>query len=235
MCKPFVKLDFWASGVQHRPRECPFFRVIWKKTRKKSGRGPLTLGFAGGKVNSELEQLFYMSGGRRDAYGDPRQIAERQKGGGWIRFSAEKPGGCGAPPAPRQGPPSHPPSNKKCGNPDGGAHCEAPRKRPSAFVGKGGARERADGVFLPRAKKDVEAKRTLLRRGGGGWIRTTEGEASRFTVCPLWPLGYSSVFSFGKGGAGGRIRTPDLLITNQLLYQLSYTSTQHPCSQRSLL
>ena len=25
-------------------------------------------------------------------------------------------------------------------------------------------------------------------------------------------------------GAGGRIRTPDLLITNQLLYQLSYTS-----------
>ncbi len=28
-----------------------------------------------------------------------------------------------------------------------------------------------------------------------------------------------------KFGAGGRIRTPDLLITNQLLYQLSYTST----------
>ena len=27
-----------------------------------------------------------------------------------------------------------------------------------------------------------------------------------------------------KNGAGGRIRTPDLLITNQLLYQLSYTS-----------
>lgn len=27
-----------------------------------------------------------------------------------------------------------------------------------------------------------------------------------------------------KTGAGGRIRTPDLLITNQLLYQLSYTS-----------
>ena len=28
-----------------------------------------------------------------------------------------------------------------------------------------------------------------------------------------------------KTGAGGRIRTPDLLITNQLLYRLSYTST----------
>ena len=32
-------------------------------------------------------------------------------------------------------------------------------------------------------------------------------------------------------GAGGRIRTPDLLITNQLLYQLSYTSefSFHSC------
>ena len=28
-------------------------------------------------------------------------------------------------------------------------------------------------------------------------------------------------------GAGGRTRTPDLLITNQLLYQLSYTSVFH--------
>ena len=31
-----------------------------------------------------------------------------------------------------------------------------------------------------------------------------------------------------KFGAGGRIRTPDLLITNQLLYQLSYTSIFDP-------
>ena len=72
--------------------------------------------------------------------------------------------------------------------------------------------------------------------GGGGWIRTIEGEASRFTVCPLWPLGYSSVFSWAEeGGAGGRIRTPDLLITNQLLYRLSYTSTKPLYSERKLL
>ena len=57
--------------------------------------------------------------------------------------------------------------------------------------------------------------------GGSGWIRTTEAKRNRFTVCPLWPLGNSSIFHFG---AGGRTRTPDLLITNQLLYQLSYTS-----------
>ena len=29
-----------------------------------------------------------------------------------------------------------------------------------------------------------------------------------------------------RNGAGGRTRTPDLLITNQLLYQLSYTSVE---------
>ncbi len=58
-------------------------------------------------------------------------------------------------------------------------------------------------------------------------------KSNRFTVCPLWPLGNSPIRSLswktkaerlGKGGAGGRTRTPDLLITNQLLYQLSYTS-----------
>lgn len=31
-----------------------------------------------------------------------------------------------------------------------------------------------------------------------------------------------------KSGAGGRNRTPDLLITSQLLYQLSYASSHSP-------
>ena len=74
--------------------------------------------------------------------------------------------------------------------------------------------------------------------GGGEWIRTTEVVDNRFTVCPLWPLGNSPInyeilykacpaSSSGRTaqfGAGERTRTPDLLITNQLLYQLSYTS-----------
>ena len=72
--------------------------------------------------------------------------------------------------------------------------------------------------------------------GGGGRIRTIEAKRSRFTVCPLWPLGNSPIFcSFGcrlkecagSGGAGRRTRTPDLLITNQLLYQLSYTGVSN--------
>ncbi len=49
-------------------------------------------------------------------------------------------------------------------------------------------------------KKSPQAIWRLRRRGGGGWIRTIEGKASRFTVCPLWPLGYSSVFSWAEEG-----------------------------------
>ena len=62
--------------------------------------------------------------------------------------------------------------------------------------------------------------------GGRWWIRTTEVTDNRFTVCPLWPLGKPPLFTCAikADGAGGRIRTPDLLITNQLLYRLSYTS-----------
>ena len=55
------------------------------------------------------------------------------------------------------------------------SRCERACKRtgePSgAFCGKGGARERGDGGFIAadasaKSKKDVGAKRTLLRRGG---------------------------------------------------------------------
>ena len=41
------------------------------------------------------------------------------------------------------------------------------------------------------------------------------------------PFGHSGIPPYTialSGGAGGRTRTPDLLITNQLLYRLSYTS-----------
>ena len=31
--------------------------------------------------------------------------------------------------------------------------------------------------------------------GGGRWIRTTEVIDSRFTVCPLWPLGNSPIMT----------------------------------------
>ena len=71
----------------------------------------------------------------------------------------------------------------------------------------------------------------VISRSGRGWIRTTEVSDNRFTVCPIWPLWNSPIYKacwwkqacfFQR--AGGRTWTPDLLITNQLLYQLSYTS-----------
>ena len=36
------------------------------------------------------------------------------------------------------------------------------------------------------------------------------------------PVGHLGISPLRHHGANGRIRTPDLLITNQLLYQLSY-------------
>ena len=35
----------------------------------------------------------------------------------------------------------------------------------------------------------------LFDFGGRGWIRTIEAESSRFTVCPLWPLGNSPILN----------------------------------------
>ena len=39
-------------------------------------------------------------------------------------------------------------------------------------------------------KTDLKGR---FRFGGSRWIRTTEGIASRFTVCPLWPLGNTPI------------------------------------------
>ena len=101
------------------------------------------------------------------------------------------------------------PPDTKCEPSPSGSHLE---RRSD------GASER--WLFEKKSSRTICSPR---RRGGGRWIRTTEGIASRFTVCPLWPLGNSPILSIQVGGAGRRIRTPDLLITNQLLYRLSYT------------
>ena len=67
--------------------------------------------------------------------------------------------------------------------------------------------------------------------GGRGWIRTIEAEKQQiYSLPPLatrelaHAINFSDAYEKAKNGAGGRTRTPDLLITNQLLYQLSYTS-----------
>ena len=61
----------------------------------------------------------------------------------------------------------------------------------------------------------------IKKSSGWRWIRTTEAICSRFTVCPLWPLGNPSIWYF-LSQADKRTRTVNLLITNQLLCQLSH-------------
>ena len=48
---------------------------------------------------------------------------------------------------------------------------------------------------------DLRAKHCsieLINANGWRWIRTTEANCSRFTVCPLWPLGNPSIFFLKK-------------------------------------
>ena len=57
--------------------------------------------------------------------------------------------------------------------------------------------ERRNEGEMAFALKKKTPSRTICstrRRGGGGWIRTTEAKRNRFTVCPLWPLGNSSEY-----------------------------------------
>ena len=90
----------------------------------------------------------------------------------------------------------------------------------------------------PQLGRLVLYRLSYFRRGlrysrlcGCGWIRTTEVEDSRFTVCPIWPLWntpsfQSSLFKvhyfFACARASSRTRTNDRWITNLVLYQLSY-------------
>ena len=42
----------------------------------------------------------------------------------------------------------------------------------------------------------ISCRKLSFLFGGSGWIRTTEVEDNRFTVCPLWPLGNTPILSF---------------------------------------
>ena len=44
-------------------------------------------------------------------------------------------------------------------------------------------------------EKTVTPDGATVFLGGGRWIRTTEVTDNRFTVCPLWPLGNSPIFT----------------------------------------
>ena len=47
------------------------------------------------------------------------------------------------------------------------------------------------GLWARRASRLLHP--AILIKNGWRWIRTTEAKCSRFTVCPLWPLGNPSI------------------------------------------
>ena len=76
-------------------------------------------------------------------------------------------------------------------------------------------------MYRQRQKKTSGCKHPEVLVGDGGFEPPKALPADLQSV----PFGHSGNPPYMKFGAGGRIRTPDLLITNQLLYQLSYTSS----------
>lgn len=73
---------------------------------------------------------------------------------------------------------------------------------------------------------------------GEGRIRTSEGIASRFTVCPIWPLWNLPLISklsasYVSTRATSRNRTRDFLITSEALYRLSYGGNLVPLTEMS--
>ncbi len=77
--------------------------------------------------------------------------------------------------------------------------------------------------YEPDELPDCSTPRCYEKYGGGRRIRTFEGVANRFTVCPLWPAWVSLHAKLLSYGAGGGNRIHNLSITSRVLCQLSYT------------
>ena len=118
------------------------------------------------------------------------------------------------------------------------------RPRRPASVTRGAVR-RADRVVRPyggvqgmrqgerfawrRIAKNAKVKSRSLLQSAFWWgMVDSNHRRHRQQIYSLSPLATREIpHIIYEIGAGGRIRTPDLLITNQLLYQLSYTSSSN--------
>ena len=67
---------------------------------------------------------------------------------------------------------------------------------PQAAVGSAAVRIHPCSPFSRQIKQKLQYPLDTGVLGGRGWIRTTEAESSRFTVCPHWPLGNTPIFIF---------------------------------------
>ena len=98
------------------------------------------------------------------------------------------------------------------------------QKRPLSVTDRGRC-----FILLFRLSKEQIRTRPRLGRSSDFVLLVEEGgfEPPKRNATDLQsaPFGHSGTPPYFIG-AGGRIRTPDLLITNQLLYRLSYTSAE---------
>ena len=77
------------------------------------------------------------------------------------------------------------------------AHLKKPRRGFFSAGLFGGSMLFESTLAVPFARQIKQKLRYPLDTGvlgGRGWIRTTEAESSRFTVCPHWPLGNTPIF-----------------------------------------
>ena len=104
------------------------------------------------------------------------------------------------------------------------ARSGSPQSRPLALWGKEEQRNERALTFEKSRSKRYAACSDVVEEDG---FEPSKAKPADLQSVPFGHLG-TPPYSVGrkKGGAGGRIRTPDLLITNQLLYRLSYTSTE---------
>ena len=103
-------------------------------------------------------------------------------------------------------------------------------KRPHCGASRLAALERPGAPFTPariESPAGTMLEKARILRCGFSWGRVDSNHRRHcqqiYSLSPLATREHPHMH-LNKNGAGGRIRTPDLLITNQLLYRLSYTS-----------
>ncbi len=89
---------------------------------------------------------------------------------------------------------------------------------PSGYIAPQGISQIPSGIYIAEKKDRLLSKSVFFLVGGDGF----EPSKRDATDLQSAPFGHSGTLP--KNGAGDGTRTRDLLITNQLLYQLSYTS-----------
>ena len=193
------------SGIRH-PGGCLFFRPLGRTVLPSRGVGmgaAWRAAFGGADGASHGETAFAV---RLPSFGSPHPPLQGRQGKASERSARP----CGG---------ARPWAGERPGNRQGGLHFlsgpgvwpSAPFQRKTAALCKG----RRIGQKTPEQRYLYSG---LVEEGG------FEPPKRNATDLQSAPFGHSGTPPYEIAGAGGRIRTPDLLITNQLLYRLSYTS-----------